>query len=330
MTKRERIEAAVHGRPVDRVPISFWRHFPEAEMRAETLAEALAAFQRRHDLDLVKMMPNAAYATEDWGCEIEYTANPMGVRKVVKRVVHERGDWGRIRPVDPRSGAFGREVRCVEVLRKAVGDVPIVQTVFSPLSVAYKLGGERVLEDIRRPPAALHLALQAVAETLRGFVKACLQAGADGIFFATQLASEKFCSAGKYREFGRPYDLQVLEAAEASAFSVLHLHGADIFFDLVADYPVHAVNWHDRRVLPTMTEARERYSRCFVGGLDEAETLPRGPASRVREEVRDAIAQMRGRGLIVGPGCVYPVATPESHLEAARQAVDAPPERAVP
>ncbi len=323
MTKRERIEAAVHGQSVDRVPISFWRHFPDAEMRAETLAETLAAFQRRHDLDFVKMMPNACYATEDWGCEIEYQDNPNGARSVTKRVVHESADWGRIRPLDPRAGALGREVRCVSLLRKAVGDdVPIVQTVFSPLSIAYKLGGERTLEDIRRPPAALHTALQAIAETMRGFVRAALQAGADGIFFATQLASEKFCSAGKYREFGRPYDLQVLDGVEASTFSILHIHGADIFFDLVADYPVHAVNWHDRRVPPTLGEARERYARCFVGGLNETETLPHGPASRVREEVREAIQQVKGCGLVVGPGCVFPLHTPEAHLEAARRAVE--------
>jgi uroporphyrinogen decarboxylase len=323
MTKRERIEAAVNGRPVDRVPISFWRHFPDVEMQAEPLAEVLAAFQRRYDLDFVKMMPNACYATEDWGCRIEYRENPNGARTVAKRVVHELSDWRRIRPLDPHAGALGREVRCVELLRKALGDeVPILQTVFSPLSIAYKLGGERTLEDIRRPPAALHTALQAIAQTMREFAGACLQAGADGIFFATQLASEKFCSAGKYREFGRPYDLQVLEATDGSTFSILHIHGADIFFDLVADYPVHAVNWHDRRVSPTLAEARERHDRCLVGGLNEVETLPQGPAVRVREEVRDAIEQVKGRGLIVGPGCVFHLDTPDAHLEAARDAVE--------
>lgn len=325
MTKHERIEAAVHRRPVDRVPISFWRHHPDAEMRAETLAEALAAFQRRYDLDLVKMMPNACYAVEDWGCQTEYVHNPNGVRTAVTRAVHDSADWKKLRVLDARSGALGREVRCVELLRRAVGDgVPIVQTVFSPVGIAHKLGGDLTLEDIRRPPAALHAALQAIAETMRGFVRASLAAGADGIFYAVQLASEKFCSAGKYREFGRPYDLQVLEAAEGSAFSILHLHGADIFFDLVADYPVQAVNWHDRRVPPTLAEARERYARCFVGGLNETETLPLGPAPKVRDQVRDAIAQVKGRGLIVGPGCVFPLNTPEAHLDAARRAVEEP------
>ncbi len=31
MTKSERVGAALAGRPVDRVPVSFWRHFPEID-----------------------------------------------------------------------------------------------------------------------------------------------------------------------------------------------------------------------------------------------------------------------------------------------------------
>ena len=110
--------------------------------------------------------------------------------------------------------------------------------------------------------------------------------------------------------------------ADGAAFSILHIHGADIFFDLVADYPVQAVNWHDRRVPPGLREARERHPRCFVGGLNETETLPQGPASRVREEALEAIEQVKGLGLIVGPGCVFDLRTPEAHLEAARRAVE--------
>jgi len=42
----------------------------------------------------------------------------------------------------------------------------------------------------------------------------------------------------------------------------------------------------------------------------------------VQAEVRDAIAQVGGRGLIVGPGCVFPLNTPAAHLDAARRAVE--------
>ncbi len=44
MTKKERIDAALKGDPVDLVPISFWRHFYLQERDAGLLADALLAF----------------------------------------------------------------------------------------------------------------------------------------------------------------------------------------------------------------------------------------------------------------------------------------------
>src|SRR5438270_6340876 len=40
-----------------------------------------------------------------------------------------------------------------------------------------------------------------------------MAAGVDGIFFATQMATTDLLTREEYEEFGRPYDLQVLEAA---------------------------------------------------------------------------------------------------------------------
>jgi uroporphyrinogen decarboxylase len=36
----------------------------------------------------------------------------------------------------------------------------------------------------------------------------------------------------------------------------------------------------------------------------------------VTAEVRDALAQTGGRGIMIGPGCVLPLATPDAHLTA--------------
>jgi uroporphyrinogen decarboxylase len=43
----------------------------------------------------------------------------------------------------------------------------------------------------------------------------------------------------------------------------------------------------------------------------------------VAAEVRDALAQTGGRGVIIGPGCVLPLATPDAHLAAVVAAVKA-------
>ncbi|MBI2562151.1 MAG: hypothetical protein HYW08_07130 [candidate division NC10 bacterium] len=61
MTKIERVRAALAGKPVDRPPVSFWRHVPEVDHTAQGLADAMLAFQRRWDLDFIKIMSSAVY-----------------------------------------------------------------------------------------------------------------------------------------------------------------------------------------------------------------------------------------------------------------------------
>src|ERR1035437_2089810 len=57
MAHRQRLEATLAGRPVDRPPVSFWHHFPGRDHTPELLADATVAFYRRFDVDLVKLMP---------------------------------------------------------------------------------------------------------------------------------------------------------------------------------------------------------------------------------------------------------------------------------
>ena len=53
MDKRERLQAAIKGEPVDRVPVALWRHFPVDDQRPEDLAAATIEFQTQYDFDFV-------------------------------------------------------------------------------------------------------------------------------------------------------------------------------------------------------------------------------------------------------------------------------------
>ena len=57
MRKRERLERAIAGEPVDRVPVALWRHFPGDDQRAADLARSAVDFQREFDWDFVRVMP---------------------------------------------------------------------------------------------------------------------------------------------------------------------------------------------------------------------------------------------------------------------------------
>ena len=318
MTKRERIAATLARKPVDRPPVAFWRHVPEVDHTAAGLAEAMLAFHRRWDLDLIKIMSSGVYCVEDWGCRVAYTGSPGGAKQCTEHAVRALGDWARIKPLDPGAGALGRELEALRLIARGRGDdAPALHTIFSPLTIARKLAGDRLTADLLADPDAVFHALDAITETVIRYTLTALQAGADGIFFASQTASREVLTVEQYLRFSAPYTRRVLEAIEgASPFTLLHVHGTDILFDQVAACPAHAINWHDRLTAPSLGEAQRRFKGAVVGGLAEWTTLRQGPAAAIAAEVREAVSQTEGLGLIVAPGCVLPLDTPEDHLEA--------------
>jgi uroporphyrinogen decarboxylase len=325
MDKRSRVMAALRRETVDRPPVSFWRHVPDVDHTAAGLAEAMLAFQRRWDLDFVKVMSSGVYCVEDWGCQVAYQGSPNGAKQCTSHAVQDRADWSRIRALDPGAGALGRELEAVRLIaRGRSDDAPILHTLFSPLTVARKLAGDRAVTDLREEPAAVEAALDAIAETMARHAQAALAAGADGLFFATQAATPEVVTAEEWSRFEQPRMRRMLDAVAAtSAFTLLHLHGRDVYFDQAARLPVHAINWHDRLTAPSLADARARFTGGLVGGLAEGRTLLRGPADAAAAEAREAIGQTGGRGILVGPGCVLPLATPDAHLSAVLAAVTA-------
>jgi uroporphyrinogen decarboxylase len=323
MDKRDRVLAALSRKPVDRPPLSFWRHVPDVDHTAPGLAEAMLAFQRRWDLDFVKVMSSGVYCVEDWGCAVAYQGSPNGAKQCTKHAVQGRGDWARIRALDPGAGALGRELEAVRLIARGRADnAPILHTLFSPLTVARKLAGDRLVEDLRQDPAAVEPALDAITETTARHARAALDAGADGLFFATQAAAPDVVTAEENARFDLPRMRRMLDAvAGRSVFTLLHVHGRDIYFDQAAGLPVHAMNWHDRLTAPRLADAHRRFAGALVGGLGEGRTLLNGPPEAAAAEARDALAQTGGVGVIVGPGCVLPLATPDAHLAAVVAAV---------
>ena len=272
----------------------------------------------------MKVTPSYAFCVADWGVEERYTGNNEGIWDITRRPVHAVDDWRKLKPLDPTAGALGRQLRTLEILHETVGsDIPYIQTVFNPLAILMFLAGETAeLPYLRREPSLMKEVLEVVTETTVRFVREVMKRGAAGIFMSTMHASYLMLSESEYVEFGRPYDLRVLEAAQDGWLNVLHMHGNEIIFELLADYPVPVINWHDRAGFLSLKEAAGRFPGALIGGLSQWDTLLRGDPDRVRAEVTDAIAQTGGRRYIVGAGCVTPITTPTCNIWAARKSVE--------
>jgi uroporphyrinogen decarboxylase len=312
-----------------RIPAaSAWRHFIEHEWETPRLVEALLAFQRRFDWDIVKVHPRASYYGEAWGAQYDRTDYGGGVIARQTRAVRDLDSIG-VLSLDGETWAQQLEV--VGLMRKALGpEVPMIQTVFSPLSVLSQLAGGRAKRDTREQsplvraiaenPVKTHRALGAIAATLAGYARECLRAGADGIFFAvTGAARQDQLTESEYREFGRPYDLQVLAGVREAALNILHNCGAAVFFDLLLDYPVHAISWAPGEGgNPTMAEAARRTPKVLVGGVDAVHVLRHESAEAVAQRVADAVMATGGRRLVIAPGCSAHPQVPEANLDALR------------
>lgn len=322
MTKRERLEATIAGYPLDRPAIALWRHWPGDDQRAATLARATIDFQRTYDFDFVKCMPSSNYCLADWGAESRWMGNEEGTREWGRRVIQRPEDWKRLPLLDPARGMLHEMHRALQLIGQGLGrDVPFLWTIFNPLAQAKNLAGDLLLAHMRQYPDALKAGLETITESAIRFVEEIRDTGVAGIFLALQHATYDLLSEAEYREFGRPYDLRILGATEGMWFNMLHLHGEHVMFDLVADYPVQAINWHDRETAPSLAEAKSRFRRALIGGLHRIDTMLRGTPEQVRAEIRTAIAETGGQRLIIGTGCVMLLTTPVGNIRAAREAV---------
>jgi uroporphyrinogen decarboxylase len=341
LSKRERVEAALHGEAVDRVPVSAWRHFIPEENRPDLLAQASLRYFREYDWDWLKVNPRATYTAEAWGNRYDYRSYDRVYPKLKSGPLESPADLEKIQEVNPTDGTFGEQLNLIRQVKAGINNAHFLQTVFSPLSVlAFLIGhpkqhsADAVLQSqvlgikrgLRENPQGMHAALQAITTTLSRYAEAVVETGASGLFFAiVKLARQGVLSQAEYEEFGKPYDLQVLQAVQGAPFNLLHICGPAVYFDSVADYPVHALNWAAvGQRNPTVGEALQRTQLAIVGGVDEDGALQDGLPDDVLREAGAAIQATRGRNFLLSPGCATNMYAPSANLHALRQAADRP------
>jgi len=325
---RARVEAALAGGEVDRPPAGAWGHRYRDEWSPERLAEITIERASRFGWDFVKFQPRATFFAEAFGAPYRPAGHSLRAPVADAPFVTDLDGWRRLSLVNP--AVMDDQVRSLGLVAKGLGDrVPVLQTVFSPLSVAsYLVGREnrRLVRELRSSPDVVLPALERIADALIDLSRRSVEAGAAGIFYAISgFATPDSMPASVYEELALPLDLRILEALPATAwFNVLHLCGSHVTMEVGRRLPVQAVSYSiHNQGNPSLGEARKLTGKAVMGGLEQRRVLVGGPPDEIVAQARAAIAATGGRGLLLAPGCSVPPQAPDRNLRTMMEAAAA-------
>lgn len=322
-SKRKRLEATISGELPDRPAIALWRHWPGDDQRSDSLAASHLKWQQDYDWDLIKVSPASSFAISDWGVKDRWVGSIEGTREYIERAVSKPEDWETLKPLDPRKGMLGTQLEALRLVVSAAGEsVPVMGTIFSPLAQAKNIAGpEEILSHLRSHPDAFHRGLETILNSTLSYLEEVKKTGVSGVFYAVQQARYPVMNSDEFAAFGRAYDLRLLAETRDLWLNMTHIHGTDIMFESVADYPVQLVNWHDRESAVSIADGLQQIKGAASGGVSRW-SLHREQPDKAVAEAREAVSSAGGRRVMVGTGCVAMISSPTSNIRALREAVD--------
>lgn len=286
----------------------------------EKMAKGQIAFQQKTGVDILHPTSDMGQMAEGWGVKMLYKdkLTPMLAEFGVK----EAEEWEKLEPLDPyRDGRMKVTIAAVEMIRERLGDgVSLMPYAPSPLTCATHVRSmEEVMMDIVLFPELLKKGLEVITETTIDYIDAILDAGADGVLYATTRASAEITTEDQYREFGFRYDEAVLGSlSRADGTNILHVCGVEPLFQQLSELPnSDGINWWDKGSNLSLAEAKKQFGDrvCLVAGLDQTNTLLYGTPEEVAAEAEESIAAGLGEdktGFILAPGCEI---SPENSIE---------------
>lgn len=334
ISKKQRFEQILQGEKTDRSIVSGWHHFLDKEQTAVDLAEATIAFAKKYDWDWIKINPRATYLAEAFGNKYDFDDYRWVFPRQSHAIINKPVDVWSVEEVDvTTSDPLQEQLEAVRLIREGLSETPIIQTVFSPLTILMFLTGNSSYVNktmygsevpvdfkklLKKERSGVHQALHAIAITMAKYVEALEAVGVDGLFYAvTGTAHPDLFDEGTFNEFSRPYDLIVLNAMKKGQ-RILHTCGAHAQPARFNDYPVEGVSWD--------TEAEGNPGldlplvKTKVAGVNH-EIFEGDNNALIEKQAKKALDIMEGQPFLLVPNCAVSVKATEGALNTLRSSV---------
>lgn len=328
MTSMERVVTSLQHREPDRVPVypilcGATRRlvdatYPEWSQNADVCAKAFLKSTEEFDIDCVVTLIDLSVECDAWGQKIIFPENEAAHPDYNCQVVQEIEDYDKIKKVDYRTSR--RMTMHIDVVRQIAaekkGKLPIVAFVFGPLGTLSMLRNQQDLYmDLYDDPDAVKRAAHAINETLKEYVAALCDAGADAIMYDTLFASGSIMAKDMWVEMegGLLKELAQVSAGKG-CLNMIHNCGQKIYFDvqIEACRPAAISFLYPPDDCADFAECKRKYGdvTTLIGCVTPANAVI-GTDEEWERQCRDQIdAMAKGGGFMLATGCEYPASAP--------------------
>ena len=310
MIKRKDLkEYLISGAPVESVPCGFWMHFPEESFYGEASIKAHMDYYEKTGVPLVKMMNEHFYQ--------------LGVE------VKEPADWRNVKERDLADTPYPAFLEELRQFRERMGeDALILATIHGVLvSACHATDGpghftdpdNMITRHMKEDPESAAIGLQGIAHTLEKLCLACIEAGADGIYYAALGGEEHRFSEEMFNRYVKPLEVELLETVAQKGVVVLHICKDSPRLPMYRDYPCHVVNWaeHDSRY--SLKDGAALFpGKRIIGAFDNRSgAMLSGTNEEMRREMERAVAEVGRDRIVIGADCTLPGTTGTERIRAA-------------
>lgn len=307
MNKKQRVLDCIDGKPIDKVPFSFWHHYFGADNLGEACVKRHKELYDYADLDFIKMNSNGFYPID------------FGVS------VRSPEDWKHVMPPKRDSAYFRDQIDLIRRMREAIHDEAcIFYVVYAAYSFFLRSFGKELCDaHLRDQEARRYLlpALDAMGDCVAELCTDLIQSGgATGIFEA--YSSNSRFSPQEYREWIRPQDEKQIRASEqAGNYNIVHLCGGvdgRNHVEVWSDYSGSTIHWDQHLDWVNLAEGRVLFpnKRAIMGGFDNrpGSVLYTGDKQTIQSLTRAYVNCGGSTGYILSADCTLAPEIPYEHL----------------
>ncbi len=332
MNSYERCMAAIHRKPVDRLPVDLHnfamcaeasgKHYDAFFLDAQAMARMQIELQKEYSHDMLLIENGTATLAEALGCDVAYQQNGVPVaNKPAVDTIEDVKEW-KLPENLLESPLLKANLETVVLLKKYFQNEVFLlgRGDQGPFSLAAEIYGmDNFLMDIMDEDMEeeIFCLLDYCAEACICYHKALLEAGAHGTSMGDSTAGPDVLSPAMYEKFAMPYEKKVIDAVhEAGGLISLHICGnATKILPQMCSLGADILEIDQKTDLPKAAEVVE--GKCTLLGQISPILLKEGTLGEIKEAGEKTIATIGGKtqtGFIFGPGCALGCSTPKENV----------------